>query len=368
MDIKVHKRLSKDKQKIYYTFEWGKEEGQRQATGIFTHAKPKDQLQRNHNKEALAIIITKQSELILERQAIGSGHVPIHKFKANFLDYYAEFVAKNRRVGNRHLTGSLCHFKAFLRRDFLAPVDVTEELCRRYRQYLLDRFTGDTPANYFARFKRCMKAAAKEGYFRISPAEDVQAKSNSSKYLKEILERDEYFKLLATPCSNQNVREAFIFSCYTGLRLVDVKNLEWSQIKDGEVTTRIIQKKTGRPLVITLHPVARSILEKRSANNIGANTSNKVFRLCTTNGCNKVLGKWVLSAGINKHITWHCARHSFSVLLQDANVDNATVSLLLGQTSTKYVDRTYRRHRLKDHSDVLKRLPDGLGLWKRATN
>jgi integrase len=195
-----------------------------------------------HNKEALAIIITNQSELTLGRQAIGTGHVPIHKFKANFLDYYEGFVANNRRVGNRHLKGSLSHFRAFLKRDFLAPVDVTEELCRRYRQYLLDRFTGDTPANYYARFKRCIKAATKEEYFRISPAEDIEARSNPSRYLKEILERDEYLKLLETPCSNQNVREAFIFSCYTGLRLVDVRNLEWSQIKDGGVTKNLTHR------------------------------------------------------------------------------------------------------------------------------
>jgi integrase len=363
MTIIVTPRPTRNGQKIFYTFEWGKEVGQRQATGIFTYAKPKDQLQRNHNKEALAILETKKSELTLERQAIGSRHIPTHKFKTNFLEYYEEFVKNNRRAGNRHLEGSLVHFRAFLKKGFLSPVDVTENLCTRFRQYLLDRFTGDTPANYYSRFKRCIKSATKEGYFRISPAEDIAARSNPSQHLKENLEVEEYIKLLKAPCTNEEVKEAFVFCCYTGLRFVDVKRLEWTHIKGFQLTTRIIQKKTGRPLVITLHPIARTILEKRSVRDAQYPSSTKVFDLPSAEGCNKMLQNWVIRAGIDKHITWHCARLSFSVLLQDANVDNATVSVMLGQTSTMYVDRIYRRQRPKDQTEIIKKLPDGTAYW-----
>jgi integrase len=363
MTINVTPRPTRDGRKIFYTFEWGKEVGQRQATGIFTYARPKDQLQRNHNKEALAILETKKSELTLERQAIGSGHMPTHKFKANFLDYYEEFVKNNRRIGNRHLEGSLIHFRAFVKKGFLSPIDVTENLCTRFRQYLLDRFAGDTPANYYARFKRCIKSATKEGYFRISPAEDIAARSNPSRHVKENLEAEEYIKLLKAPCTNEEVKEAFVLCCYTGLRFVDVSRLEWTQVRGLELTTKIIQKKTGRPLVLTLHPIARRILEKRAVRATQYPPTAKVFDLPTADGSNKVLGAWMRRAGIDKHITWHCARLSFSVLLQDANVDNATVSLLLGQTSTKYVDKVYRRQRPLDQTETIKKLPDGTAYW-----
>jgi hypothetical protein len=59
---------------------------ERSATGIFTYAKPKDQVW-NHHKEALALVETRKSQLTLERQAIGTGITPTHKFKANFPDY-----------------------------------------------------------------------------------------------------------------------------------------------------------------------------------------------------------------------------------------------------------------------------------------
>jgi hypothetical protein len=49
-------------------------------------------LQKNHNKEALLILDAKKSQMILDKQSLTSGYIPTHSFKANFLDYYAEFV------------------------------------------------------------------------------------------------------------------------------------------------------------------------------------------------------------------------------------------------------------------------------------
>lgn len=62
------------------------------TTKIFTYIKPKDQLQKNHNKEALAILESRKAQMILDNQAINSGYIPQHKIKNNFLDYYSEFV------------------------------------------------------------------------------------------------------------------------------------------------------------------------------------------------------------------------------------------------------------------------------------
>ncbi|HUZ58365.1 MAG TPA: hypothetical protein VMU83_06250, partial [Hanamia sp.] len=56
---------------------------QRISTGIFTNVKPKDQIQRNHNKEALIILETKRSQMILDRQAINTGYIPQHKIMNN---------------------------------------------------------------------------------------------------------------------------------------------------------------------------------------------------------------------------------------------------------------------------------------------
>jgi integrase len=349
------KRSNRTGDKYFFYYDFGRSAGMRPTTGVFIYAKPKNQIQKNHNKEALSLLEVKKSELILDRQALGTSFIPTHKLKANFLDFYATYVKNNKRKGNRHLENSLTHFKIFIGKDFIGPIDVTEDLCVRFRRYLLTKFMGDTPSNYFSRFKQMVKGAMKSGYFKTNPADSVKAKSNPSINIKENLEVEEYLALLRTPCFNQEVQEAFIFSCYTGLRYVDVKHLQWPQINGKLLNTRIIQRKTGKELVIELHHIARAILIKRqkAINDL----SGKVFHLPTNNGCNKVLQQWVQNAGIQKHITWHCARLSFSILLQDRNVDTATVALLLGHTSTKYVDQRYKRHRPKDASSSINQLP-----------
>jgi integrase len=367
MTINVTPRPTRNGQSIYYTLEWGKGPGERSATGIFTYAKPKDQIQRNHNKEALALVETKKSQLTLERQAIGTGIIPTHKFKANFLDYYGEFVKNNKQEGNRHLEGSFTHFKNFLKKDFLSPIDVTENLCQRFRKYLLDKFNGDTPANYFSRLKRVVRSATKEGYFRVNPADDVAAKSNKNHRRKAHLEVEEYVALLKTPCLNEELREAFVLCCYTGLRWCDVKPLNWKYIGKDEIVFTINQEKTLVEHRITLHPVAKAILDRRYNRLVPGVKEGLVFRLPSQDLALKTLDTWCKNAGIEKHITWHSARLSFSILLQDANVDTATVALLLGQTSTKYVNEVYKRHRPKDQKENIAKLPAAEVYWLTPT-
>ncbi|MBO9703712.1 MAG: site-specific integrase [Sporocytophaga sp.] len=344
--------------KIYYYFDYGRSKGQRPTTGIFTYTNPKDQVERNHNKEALLILKTKESQLIIDAQATGGAYIPRHRFKENFLDYYEEYVTINQQEGNRHLSNSFTQFKEFIKKEFISSVEITENFCIRFRQFLLDKFTGETPLNYYARFKRVMKAATKDKYFHENPTEDVNARSNSSKSLKENLEVDEYLKLLRTPCENEEVGLAFIFCLYSALRWVDVKRLKWPTIKENALTTRIIQRKTGKPVVITLHPIALEILEQqRNKRILTGDTSELVFQLPSADGANTVIGKWVSKAGIEKYITWSCARLSFSILLQDERIDEATVAYFMGHTTTAQVRKIYKRHRPKAETAAIGVLP-----------
>jgi len=348
------KRANKSGEKITFYYDFGRGPGQRPTTGIFIYSKPKNQIQKNHNKEALALLETKKSQLIIEKQAIGSAFIPSHRFKTNFLEYYQEYVNQNKRKANRHLSNSLIQFKLFVGVDFISLIEITENFCKRFRQYLMDKYTGETPAGYYARFKWVVNAAASDGYFQKNPMTSVFAKPNPSLRLKENLEVDEYLLLLNTPCLNEQVKSAFIFCCYTGLRWVDVKGLKWTDIQDGILTTRIIQAKTGRPVVLNLHPIAQSTLEKQK---LKSSRDKHVFSLPSADGANKVLGTWVKAAGISKPITWSCARLSFSILLQDRHVDDATVAYLMGHSSTDQVRKTYKRHRPKNQMETIKQLP-----------
>ena len=135
---------------------------------------------------------------------------------------------------------------------------------------------------------------------------------------------DEIRSLTATPCEPR-VAYPFLFSCFTGLRLSDVRSLKWSDIRNGVIFLR--QKKTGEFVQVPIGKNARRFLRE--------NDSEKVFHDFPT--CeewhNKKIREWAEAAGINgKHISFHVARHTFATLALGNGADLFTVSKLLGHT------------------------------------
>jgi integrase/recombinase XerD len=347
MAIVITHRKSADATKTWHQLEWGKGPGQRIATGIFTYTNPKNAVEKNHNKEALTILEFKKSQMILSNQSTGSGYIPSHKLKSNFLDFYQDYVKQNFRAGSRHLPASFTQFKNYLNAGFISASDITSETCENFRSYLLKKYNGETPANYFREFKRVIKSGKKNGYFVNNPAEDIQSKENPNRKRKEVLEAEEWTKLLRTPCLNHEIKRAFITSMYVGLRWCDIKTLKWENIKSE--TVALIQNKTKVIVEVPLHPIVKELL--------GSKKEGLIFNLPTSDGANKLLKDWCKSAGIEKHITWHCARLSFSVLLQDESVNTATVAGMLGHTTTRQVEQTYQRYRVHVGKKAIDKLP-----------
>jgi len=193
-------------------------------------------------------------------------------------------------------------------------------------------------------------AATKQGYFRDNPSEDVKAKQHPTG-IKDVLTIKEYLTLISSYCPNYEVKKAAVVSLYTGFRWCDVEPLQWWQIKEGSIVLRR-QSKTGVPLEVPLQPVVKAILGDRRR------PQEKVFSLPTQDGANGVLKKWVRDSGIDKHITWHCLRHTVSDIILGAGVDVHTVAALLGQTTAKYIlERYKKRVQATDVIEAGKKLP-----------
>jgi integrase/recombinase XerD len=356
MNVSLTPRLSRDHQKIFYSLAWGKNTGQRIATGIFTYAVPLNKAQERFNKNAFELLESTRLEMLSDLFVKGRL-ASAQKYEHNFLTYYANYVKRNKVAGNRHLECSFGQFQKFIGAKYISSTMITEELSFSFRRFLLERLNGETPANYFSRYKQVIKAATKQGYFSSNPCEDIPTKANRNKSRKDNLEVADYLKLLHTPITNEEVRDAFIFCCYTGLRWCDVHSLSWDNIEEDYIALHLTQRKTQVEHYITLHTTAKEILDKRKGRLVNPDGYWKIFRLPTANGSNKVLGSWCKLTAIESHITWSCARLSFSILLQDANVDAATVALLLGHTSSKYVNETYKRFRPKNQQEAIEKLP-----------
>lgn len=195
----------------------------------------------------------------------------------------------------------------------------------------LDRsdLSPNTAHLYFERTREMLGWAVRDGLILKNPADGVQPpKKEDSK--REFLTLEELRRLADTPC-RQDVSRAFLFSCLTGLRHSDVVAVRWADVRDGDTGARLVfrQKKTGRLEHLDLSEQAVFLMGERGA------ASDKVFSLPHFTTIGKVLKKWVEDAGIDKHITFHCGRHTFATLQLTLGTDIYTVSNLLGHRSVR---------------------------------
>ena len=258
--------------------------------------------------------------------------------KTLVLDWMQHYVNKYQLKDKRNMQGVLNRFRNFLAECEITNLkmkDLDERLTTEFRDYLLPLSSGEGAASYFTRFKKMVKAAYRAKLLVNNPATDVKVKNMGKAKKKDILTLDEIETLAATPIQSNEVKRAFLFSCLTGLRWIDVKSLIWKEINLKDETPYVSkrQSKTENEVRINLNETAITILGEPD------DKEALVFDLPTANGANKTIKAWVKRAGIEKEITWHNARHSAGTNLAFNNVDVLTISKLLGHTSTKHTMR-----------------------------
>ena len=141
-----------------------------------------------------------------------------------------------------------------------------------------------------------------------------------------------------TPCRYEIVKKAFLFSCFTGLRYSDMKALNWSEIHsaaDGK-TEYIdhVQIKTKDRVTIPLSEEAKRWMPERIE---GMDNIFHQLKITHTT-VEVVLKEWMETAGIQKHITYHCSRHTAATMLLTLGASIYVVSKILGHKSIKMTD------------------------------
>ena len=282
----------------------------------------------------------------LETQLL-NGYVPvkIDKQKKDFFKYFEEHFRKYP-TRERRAASVLKKLKVFYKKPQLPIAYINESFLTQFRDFLEETLTGETPHNYFKLLSRVLHYATKDRLFDTNPAADVKIKRREG-ILKNVLTMDEIRILAEAPCSNDNVKRAFLFCCFTGLRYCDVSRLQWQHITGDKLSIK--QAKTGFNAEVDLHDNAKLFMGE-----IG-NSYHLIFNLPTTlNGCNKVLKAWVLKSGINKKITWHCGRHSLACNLVSNGVDVLIISKILGQTTSKHTFKYIKLADMKLKNAIMK--------------
>ena len=184
----------------------------------------------------------------------------------------------------------------------------------------------NTAAAYYAKFKACINQAVKERIINANPCAGI-GNISPEDATRMYLTIDEVRKLADTECRHDSIKRAFLFSCLTGLRHSDIERLQWGDVHQQDDLTRIIfrQKKTKGQEYLDITPQAAEIMGERK------NPDEHVFCInMSVANVNKNVQRWVDRAGIDKKITFHCARHTFAVMMLDLGADIYTVSKLLG--------------------------------------
>ena len=206
----------------------------------------------------------------------------------------------------------------------------------------------------FARIMVALNKAERDVIILKNPGKDIdrKLKPHSEQKTRCYLTLEEIQKIIETEYKPDNdIKPAFLFCCFSGLRYSDVSKLTWKEItasQDGYAQIETTMQKTGKSITIPLSDNALKWLPERE----GSLPENRIFYKLPdqVNNADVRLRTLIKKAGISKHVTFHVARHSFATLTLTYGADLYTVSKLLGhanirttQVYAKIVDESKRK-------------------------
>ncbi len=299
---------------------------------IFLYAKPKTERERFHNKETMELALNVAARRQLDVQNLRFGFLSSRMLKGNFVEYLQAEMDKRRNQSNlENWRNAIKYFKEFAGEKVLFP-ELNETFSEKYADYLLSqpslgragkKIKTNTAVAYFAKYRATLKQAFKDGFLPVNLYELVDPITPEGTH-REFLFLDELQQLADTRCSSELVKRSALFAALTGLRYSDVATICWEEIRGGEGNYYIqyAMEKTDRN---QFHPIPDQAYQM-----LGRRASGKIFKGLKYSHVNAILPVWLKAAGITKHITFHCFRHTFATLQILFGTDVVTVSKLLG--------------------------------------
>lgn len=360
--IRLRTRLLKDGRSSIYLDLY--HNGKREYEYLKLYLIPeKSRADKETNKKTMQLAEAIKAKRIVDYQNGKFGfHQPEHNIR--FFDYYSAMCEKRKGApesrgnwGNWY--SCYKHLKIYEKNEDITFDDITPEWVQGFKDYLENdakawspryereleyhKLSRNSKLSYFNKLRACIHQALADGVISDNPLRGVDNfKAEESKRM--YLTIDEIKAITAADCPAPGVKRAFLFSCLTGLRRSDIMKMTWSEVhKQGEYTRIIFkQKKTSGQEYIDITPQAAELLGERR------NPTDLVFNdFLTASATNHAIKVWMLRAGITKEITFHCARHTFAVMMLDIGTDIYTVSKLLGhrelsttQIYAKVLDKT----------------------------
>lgn len=257
---------------------------------------------------------------------------------------------------------SLDHTRSFIQdrygEDDKEIRDLDYEFIQEFSFWLksVRKCNHNTTVKYLTNLKKIVLDCVKKGWLQKDPF--MRFKMSKKETPKEHLSQKELndiaAKILKVERISQ-VRDIFLFSCYTGLAYADTKNLKRSQIVigiDGERWISTTRQKTDMPTRLPLLPKAVEIIDKYSGHPQCC-ADGTVLPVLSNQKMNAYLKEIADLCGISKTLTYHIARHTFATTVTLSNgVPLETVSKMLGHSSMKQTQHYAKILDIKVSSDM----------------
>ena len=303
---------------------------------------------KTKNKETMAFANAVKAKRIVEIQNGRFGFENGKKTNLTLMEWMEETRKMKMEKGKSNAyikisNATINHLSRYLNGRKIKLSDVDKKFIKGFIAYLRKGktnkgtlMTEHSVYLYFETLLIALNVAVKMELIDKNPCLDIfpEDRPKQKSAVREYLTIDEVKTLIDTPCDDMRVKRIFLFSCFTGLRFVDIKNLKWKDIikvDEGVYQIELVQQKTKQLVVIPLTENAMRWLPERA----DKGEDDNVFQVPFICIAYPHLHKWAKKAGINKNVTYHVGRHTYATLLLYYGADLYTVSKLLGHTNVK---------------------------------
>ncbi|MBP5518015.1 MAG: site-specific integrase [Bacteroidales bacterium] len=303
---------------------------------------------KGRNKETLRLAQAVKAQRITELQNGTTGFRPIGRGKIYLSDWLQQERERFQKQGSTAYQSSIRNTIKQVKTYGDRPLNkIDKAYLEGYIEHLktaLNKYGKPLSANsqslYYDVVAIALNRAVKEGYIKDNPSRRLDAKQRpKQEQSKRVFLTIEELKTLqhtkariygGTTKRYKETQNAFLFSCYTGLRYSDIVTLKWEDIKtlpDGSKEVVKTMQKTKETAFVPLSVFALEYLPTKPKK---APENGLVFNLARVDIVWDILQDWSKRAGLEKHISFHTARHTFATLALSYGADVYTIKELLG--------------------------------------
>lgn len=332
MQVKVRKKkLSSGRISLYLEIYRGNGKRTKEYLGLYIAEPAKNATERAKNRETLALA---EKVRVMRQAEVDNGKFGFITRSTQTVGEYLLEAAKERNSATRgQWISMLKHLNdSGVSGDMMASLSA--ERCDRFRRYLMGlvengKLRSKSADDYFG----CFRVGVRQAYRHEVIREPIHERFGSISGIarrREFLTIDEARKLKETPY-REPLRSIFLFAILMGFRTGEIRLLTWDQIQDTNAGAFITyyQPKTKKHKRRKMPQQARALLGKRR-------DGEKLWAwVPAQHHLNNALREWIKSAGIERHLSMHCLRHTFATLQLSAGTTIEVVSDMLDHSNIR---------------------------------